>query len=428
MPRRLLIAGLDYGTSFTKVVIRDNNTPGMNARVVTSGEHRDGLFPSLIGIRDERLLFPPFAQGLIQVPYAKMLPGHVADGDSLRQCAVRLPDEVHRIADAIGDDCAFVRSLLAFYFARIIATVETFIAGDSTWGDFDFRRERHDDHLIFQLAVPSGLMDGCGAAERLFREALIAGFVLRHEPILAQSEGVSVADWHRLVSTACSGRDIGSETQFEWQCLVYPETAGAVQAYFRSPNASDGLFITMDVGAGTVDLNAFRRQQKVRDCSYYATIVCPLGLQNIKTPLTRHSPTGENAIMEELRHKIHAINLLARRYQPNHGTRPGMRTWDRATFFIFGGGANHRPYRDHYEAGLRNAGIHDPQILQLPSAADLTRPRGVDFGRFAVAYGLSFFKPSLDRIKLPHELETFEALYPKSKSDESAPYGFNWED
>lgn len=428
MPRRLLIAGLDYGTSFTKIVLRDNNTPGMYAKVVTTADHGDGLFPSLIGIRDGNFLFPPAGRDAVQISYAKMLPGHIAEGDTLRQSSIPLPDEAYALADAIGSDRAFVRSLLAFYFANLVSNVEAFIAADSTWRDFDFHRERHDDHLIYQLAVPSGLMNSAGTAEQLFREALIGAYLLRHHPILARKDGASVSEWHPLVTAACEKQSSDLEKQFEWQCLVYPETAGAVQAYFRSPNASDGLFITMDVGAGTVDLNAFRRQQKIRDSSYYATIVCPLGFQNIRHPLTNHSPKGEEALMEELCQKIHAINVLARKYQPNHGTRPGSRTWDRATFFIFGGGAHHRPYWHFYKMGLQYSGIFDPQILQLPSATDLDRPREVDFGRFAVAYGISFFRPSLDRVKLPHELETFESLYPKSDADRSAPYGFNWED
>jgi hypothetical protein len=445
MPRHLLIAGLDYGTSFTKIVVRDNNTPGMHAKVVVSEEFQDGLFPSTIGLIGERIFFPPSPANSIEILYLKMLAADISSGDPLQSIVVDRPrskmgsasDMLHEgeirhrlmgLISVFNDDLALIRSLLAFYFANVMLKAERFIASQVEWRDFDFSKKDFDDFLIYQLAVPSGLMGSDSASERLFREALILGFLLRDHPVLRQKDGVSALEWRDLTAEAGAGRDLCSEKEFEWQCLVYPETAGAVQAYFRSPNASDGLFITMDVGAGTVDLNAFRRQQKVRDSSYYATIVCPLGLQNISSPLTTQSPQGEVAVMEELRHKIQAINLLARKYQPNHGTRPGTRTWDRATFFIFGGGANHRPYWDHYKEGLKSSGIHDPQILQLPSANDLTRPRGVDFGRFAVAYGLSFFKPSLDRVKLPHELETFDALFPPRHVDERPPYGFNWED
>lgn len=426
MPRRFIIAGLDYGTSFTKIVIRDNNTPGRNAQVVTTNDCQDGLFPSLIGLRDGHFIFPPIRDGAAEIPYLKMLTGPVAGGERLKSIPIRLPREVHALAESIGEDTAFVRSLMAFYFAHIISAVEAFIGGDAGWHDFDFSRNTHDDHLIFQLAVPSGLMDDAGAAENLFREALIAGYQLRDHALLKGSAGAAALEWHRAVESQLESV-AGRKEQFEWQCLIYPETAGAVQAYFRSPNASDGLFVTMDVGAGTVDLNAFRRGPRLRNCDYYATIVCPLGRQNIQSPLVSNSPRGKEAIMEELRYKVYAINLLARRYQPNRGTQPGMRTWDHATFFIFGGGAHYRPYWDSYEAGLTNVGIHEPQILKLPFAQDLTRPQGVDFGRFAVAYGLSFFKPSLDQVRLPHELKTFDELYPRS-DEPQRPYGFNWED
>lgn len=426
MPRRFIIAGLDYGTSFTKVVIRDNNMPGRNAQVVTSNAFKDGLFPSLLGLQNGRLFFPPIRDGVAEIPYVKMLPASVINGEKLASIPIQLPGEADILAKSIGEDAAFVRCLMSFYFAHIISATETFIRSDAGWHDFDFSRNTHDDHLIFQLAVPSGLMDGSGGAENLFREALIAGYQLRDHALLKEQTGAPAVDWHRAVEAQMETA-AGNKNQFEWQCLIYPETAGAVQAYFRSPNASDGLFVTMDVGAGTVDLNAFRKGLRLRNCDYYATIVCPLGRQNIQSPLTSHSPNGEEAIMEELRHKVNAINLLARQYQPNHGTQPGMRTWDHATFFIFGGGAHYRPYWESYEAGLRQVGIHDPQILQLPSAQDLNRPRGVDFGRFAVAYGLSFFKPSLDQVRLPHELKTFDELYPRS-DEPQRPYGFSWED
>ena len=50
------------------------------------------------------------------------------------------------------------------------------------------------------------------------------------------------------------------------------------------------------------------------------------------------------------------------------------------------------------------------------------------FGRFAVAYGLSFFRPSLDQVRLPHELAPFLELYPEPENEPPRQYGFNWDD
>jgi hypothetical protein len=65
--------------------------------------------------------------------------------------------------------------------------------------------------------------------------------------------------------------------------------------------------------------------------------------------------------------------------------------------------------------------------MQLPEASNLEFPRETDFGRFAVAAGLSVFRPNLDNVRLPHHLEKFRELYPRMER-RSAPYGFNWED
>jgi hypothetical protein len=105
-----------------------------------------------------------------------------------------------------------------------------------------------------------------------------------------------------------------------------------------------------------------------------------------------------------------------------------MRTWDRSSLFIFGGGSHHRGYRHNFSAGLRHAGIHEPNVHDLPSAQDLNRPRDVEFGRFAVAYGLSFFRPSLDQVRLPSELTPFRELYPEMENEPPRQYGFNWDD
>jgi hypothetical protein len=132
--------------------------------------------------------------------------------------------------------------------------------------------------------------------------------------------------------------------------------------------------------------------------------------------------------MEELRQDLQNLFLRAKQHQPNHGHTPGNRTWDTASLFIFGGGSHHKGYRRNFASGLNHAGIYHPQIHNLPAARDLTRQPGVEFGRFAVAYGLSFFRPSLDHVRLPHELTPFRVLYPQVDAKPPKRYGFNWDD
>lgn len=79
---------------------------------------------------------------------------------------------------------------------------------------------------------------------------------------------------------------------------------------------------------------------------------------------------------------------------------------------LFGGGAAHWVYPIAYRQGLEEGGINDPQIARLPTPEHLDYPPETDVGRFFVAYGMSFPKYNLDDVQLPHELQTFNELFP----------------
>jgi hypothetical protein len=127
MPRYFLVAGCDFGTSFSKVVLREQNT--RRCAVVAFPQHADGLLPNLVGC-DGVWLFPPAGLSAHpRVPYLKMLAADVAAGVPLAQAQVCLPDAAARFAHGNGQ--RFVRELLAFYFAHLIATVGEFIRAGS---------------------------------------------------------------------------------------------------------------------------------------------------------------------------------------------------------------------------------------------------------------------------------------------------------
>lgn len=436
MPRYLLIAGVDFGTSFTKVVLRDNNQPGSHAVVVTFPKFLDGLLPSHIGVAGSNLKPPAFAADGNHVPYPKMAAAHVASGQTFEEIPVQMPASLTSFRKG-RTDCQVIRGLLAYYFANVMAATEAFVRASSPWQDFDFGSRKHEDFLVYQLAVPTGLLQESHATERLFREALIAAYELRAEIDPTMSRGVAFERWAACVEEVLKASWEQLEDRFKWQCLLYPEVAGAVQAVFRRPNAQDGLYVTMDVGAGTVDLNAFhrftgqglgqRRGGSTGQLNYYSAIVCPLGIHRLHDPHRCVRLQPESELMEELRSVLCDLHRRALVYQPNNGA-PGNRTWDSATHFIFGGGAYHSGYRQAFAEGLRLAGIRAPQVYRLPAARDLRNPRGTEFGRFAVAYGLSFFRPSLDHVHLPRELTPFHELYPQSREKPPRAYGFDWED
>jgi hypothetical protein len=434
MPRYLLVAGIDFGTSFTKVVVRDNNQPGAQAVVITFPKASDGLLPSVLAISEGTILAPAGAvvPGT-QVPYLKMLAAYVADGQSLDRTHIKLPSALAAFRGARSDRL-IVCDLLAHFFARVMSATEAFIRTRSRWRDFDFQSAQGEDHLIFQIAIPTGLLDNTASCERLFREAAVAGHQLRRIVSPEMLDNHSFNGWSDQVTRVRENQTTW-EAEYEWQCLLYPEVAAAVQTVFRAPNAQDGLYLTMDVGAGTVDLNAFQRHTPLMDgrrrgnakLNYYSARVCPLGLHHLRDPQHAVTCRDESDLMIELKQEIQQLFRRALDYQPNHGLRPN-RTWDGSSQYVCGGGAHHAGYRQTFVDALRDSGIAAPSAYFLPRALDVALPSGGTFGRFAVAYGLSFFLPNLDQVQLPHELLTFRELHPQLMDHPPREYGFDWHD
>ena len=418
MPRYNIVAGFDFGTSYSKVVLQEQNT--RQAVVVTFNGYADGLLPSLVGF-DGTNLFPPTAKPVGQpIAYLMMLAAHVATGTALAQTPVRVPPAV--LAQAKGDGIDLVRELLAFYFSHVIAGVKQFIRSQSPWKDFNFTAGNSEDFLIFQMAVPTGLLSTDGKSEKLFREALIIGHELGNHADPLPTQPTSISTWSERVKAVQQIPPEEMNRRYKWQCLIYPEVAAAVQTILRSNNAHDGLYVTIDVGAGTVDINAFQRNtgqhlgaQAVvghdHRLNYYAASVEPLGVHNLSDPFDAVKTMDRQELIAQVRKAVWTLCFRARIFQPNHGHQPGHRTWDRAIFLQFGGGAVLPTYQYAFRDGLIDAGIHNPDVRNLP-VPDMDLPVEADAGRFAVAYGMSFAKYNLDKVRLPDELKTYNELHP----------------
>ena len=430
-----MVGGIDFGTSYTKVVLREQATP--QAVVVRFPSHPNGLLDSLVGISGKCLMPPAALHDCACVHYLKMLTAHAADGSPLHNGPIHIPAALASMRGKLGD-LKITRDLLAFYLAHVMAATEDFITTQSPWRNFDFVTP-DKDYLIFQLAVPTGLLDNDGATERLFRKAFIAAYELRRRVDPEMRTPRSYSTWTEEVAQVIDPGLEALQAKYPWQCLIYPEVLAAMQAVFRSPNPQqDGLYLTMDVGAGTVEINSFRRNTGEhlapkeratarRSLDYYSLKVAPLGIHNFQEPFALVNPRSAKEVLTDLRQEVKHLYYRATIRQPNHGHVPGTRTWDRSRFLIFGGGAKIPPYRESFREALDEIGIHAPQIFDLPAATDLKRPADVDFGRFAVAYGMSFFRKNLDDWRPPEDILPFNDLYPPDGSPQP-PYGFNWED
>ena len=411
--KHLFIAGFDFGTSYSKVVLRDQLT-GL-AKAVTFGPGKLGLLPSYLRVHENNL-YGPLDEGPGDIiSYPKLLAADAAEGQERFRTVYSGVFESFQRSVGIASSTDAAGILLIRYFFAVICGIREFIATDCDWSD----SVPAADPLMIQLAVPSGLMaQRDGPLETLMRNALRAAHLLAHRNQELPSL-IDLLDVHN---------EIGKLTRpilemLDKCCVIYPEVAAGVQAVLRSRNIPDGKFITMDVGAGTVDLNAFYRNSTGLD--YWSCEVVPLGFARLKVgasavPGCGHDvtvdPLEEEPLMSEVRKAVAKLMGQAFRYQPKKIVGTGTPPWQHDTHaYIWGGGSGFTPYESNYLKALHDCDVGVTEFAnRLPVPNDnFVLPSDVgDFGRLAVAFGLSFHHANLDAVRLPSQLQTFGERYP----------------
>jgi hypothetical protein len=414
----LFVAGFDFGTSYSKVVVRDQLTNV--AKAVTFGSNRSGLLPSFVRARQGVISGPDGGDDGLLLSYPKLIATDAASaaarfaslyGNSLGQFRQLLESQsLEEIAPI-----ALVR-----YFLSVLNAVHRFIRLDEDWRLFD----PAVDPLVVQIAVPIGLNSGDNACDQMMQRALAAATLLHFEGKGHGPESpVSDLKWalQQLHELRPESRE-----NLNARCITYPEVAAGVQTVLRSPNTPDGKYITMDVGAGTVDLNAFLRRRPTEQhtgagLEYWSCEVRPLGFARLNLPSRKSAPhelsvnpLAESELLQQLQAAVHELMRGAFRYQPNRVIGGGPGPWSGRTFaYIWGGGASHPAYESTFLRSLKSLhiGVGDANRLELPSD-QFVKPHDVDFGRLAIAYGLSFHKANLESVRLPAQLKRFDELYP----------------
>ena len=433
----LIIAGFDFGTSFSKVVIREQAQK--IAETVTYGDGQ-WLFPSLIGYKDGKLFAPLCANLEGPLPYLKML---------LPQVLGRQDDDGGAIPESLAEllqgqnQVEVMRDLLAWFFANVLAATREHISKRSHWQDWHELIRR--DKLLANVCIPVGIMNDRSASSDCLHDAFCLGFLLSRKVSPSMDEMYGFADWRN----ACADLLEEITEVRDKVCFTFPEVAAGVQSVFRSPTAEDGLYITMDVGAGTVDMNAFRRhtaqrwqgvEDRPNNLDYYAAKVSAYGVARIaeaqhRNPfeLLSHVNWDRDAqlvlkplLEEDLAHRVATqVEILfgaAKLMQRNLGSVEGSKTWDSCRVYAWGGGYEYRAYPHALTEGLKNCGL-SMATMRLPAPQDLSLPMGADYQRLSIAYGLSFFIADLGVIRLPEDVPVVEPVdhpsrFPRDPSDQ----------
>ncbi len=218
-----IVVGLDFGTAFTKVVIRSPWEFGNRAYAVPlSGARSSGryLLPSQIRVHDDR--------------------GVAIEGEGGRLCTNikwrLLSAEGAERAQAEWEAVAFVASVLRFVRRWFLRSQR------SGYGGFTLR-------WTLQIGVPSetfGDLDRQAVFGRVGR----AGWLLSVTPGRVTLE-------RACESIECLEEDVGRDDARLSDFAVIPEVAAEVVGYARSDLRTSGLHFLVDAGASTLDVAGF---------------------------------------------------------------------------------------------------------------------------------------------------------------------------
>ena len=414
-PPLTLNIGLDFGTAFTKCVIRDVANNVAYPLFVSVAGQSTFLIPSEVRIGRGSVSCPLDATHDGQpVSYLKMALAGLADARDhkawIRHVEASLPPD--------ATTPTHIEALSVWFLARVLKAARSFII--EKWPDFTPDR----DFCFVNMAVP------VAHAERPELEARFLG-ALRKAYALAFGASIPAGSVEALAEKLAAMR---VPAELAERCYLYPEVSANVQSYIKSPAAKDGLYIFADVGAGTVDLSVFiywPHESNEKPLSYLAAQVLPLGSSQIELRAaegTKHTvaqlraakeTAHERSVAWELRDRLDSAraSLELEIVQQSETVLRRSRELLRRTQFremqilLGGGGLCQRPYVDGLKCALRNAGIIHPPTLPLPQPGDreFIWPRGLDretaFRRLSVAYGLSFLHATLDPHRYPTEMK-----------------------
>jgi hypothetical protein len=429
---RSLHLGLDWGTSATKLVLRDNDAVGAQrgrAYVLRNGE--GGVrHPSLAVLEGGRLWFGD---------EAKQRRSKAQQSWSGLKAQVAL--EGRAAAEALGD--LQLRDLASLFLAHMLNVGER-----AAWN----LPGGHDAALGFKLGVPAGEMTNWKYINEYLRIARAAFFIAINEGkepngiLLERAKMLMRETWEAVQRREARARITGEVVE-AW---LRPEAASEMIWPLRSPSVPQGLYTAVDVGAGTTNACFFSIHERSQGgfveqkgaITLFGAACGQPGLNDLLRAALGGAASAEE--LDEVRGE--EDKLLTRAVMKNtsaprviekfrkvwseakqeawHKYR-GYGNWDGLRLLVVGGGRNVAPVRQNFERWDPFSPVGDPyrkikgfQVVKDLGVPDDLRELPENAGEFGLpfredptflftAYGLSFETDDLPEITLPGGVAPF---------------------
>ncbi|MDR4485135.1 MAG: hypothetical protein R3B95_18350 [Nitrospirales bacterium] len=429
MAKRRIHFGIDFGTSTSKIVVRDYGAAGGERATVVLNKRGSYEFPSNVKLVDDLLVFgaSPFSNPPVTTyTSVKMRVAAEVKGQDTSWCYGSQPT----LPDGIS--------------AADLAVLTVW------WLISEARRALDPDReyaLGMTLGIPMSFFNDTQLRASFLRISRAAWFLFRQYGLLKPRSQIRLDRARQRVKEAydhIDSKEVPADQVRDW---IRSEAEAAMWWAYNAPEVPAGPYGKIDIGAGTTNASVFRivnvlrggRQVKGKLAFFGSTSVSFgmdavdealanwQGLDSSKAVMCRRkeekllkdfeaSLTCENAIREIVRgfHKAWWEG-----YRKNQGSPDEVQTWDATCqLFVIGGGSQVGPIREklipHPDPNKRNRKF---VLHQLSNPQDLwlrprERPSSAMLPFVLVAYGLSVIGLSIPEAKIPSEVPSI----PKSEA------------
>lgn len=427
-PERRYQLGLDFGTCWSKLVLRDIQAGQDRSFAVLDGASSGQaacLIPSLVVADGQTLHFGSEA-------FARQRHPGVVPYPSIKVRAT-LPSAYRGVENPLPDgiDSADLAALAILFLLQVGREA----------ADEDAARFHAKSRLFFTTGAPMG-----GLKDAALHEAYVQIARTAFEAFLLQAEGlhrgIRVSECQKLLLEArarTSSKAPGSLR--DW---VRSEAESALLWFVRSPKVRPDLYAAVDVGAGTTDLSFFRivetftdKRWRVSRLAFYSAVAGPPGMDAVGSVLAgtaglleirgreaellegaaSTAESGVSSVVEEI------FALYRKGFQSAYAKERRQGAWDEFKVFRLGGGSYFPPIVNRLRKPP-SKNIHAPVFAEPGAPTDLKIPSAVQLDpRFLlVAYGLSVPGLEVPLVDTPDEVQpldrrlTFEPPYAQEEA------------
>lgn len=392
-----LIIGLDFGTSYTKVVI--GNVSDHYAIPLNPNSQEKYLLPGIFSILDDdRCVLGNIESSKCRLENLKI---------------ALLDDKLHTEE----------KTAIIIYIALVLRKSRNWIMTEKV----NIFKEKLLDWYI-NIGVPTDSYHNTKLNNQ-YKEIVRMAWVLSILPLqITWNMTINLVNSFYQYEKKINKKDLMHDDKIG----IFPEFVAQIAGYVRSPSKKDDLHLLIDIGAGTVDITTFNVYHTegeplypvfARKVSKHGTVYLMRhrlkysGNDSLQwSPFKKAPSSSEFARMtgtplETIKKadKIFKNNLSAlitsRLTYTKKQRHPLSKTWRKGVpTFLCGGGS----YCDTYRQIIQSVSSHYPLIIEnLPQLPNLEAPElpRENYHRLSVAVGLSFNIDDIGVIKLEHEIE-----------------------